>query len=196
MKEYRNILIGLGLVVLALGITYYLYTVERGHRLGIKEANRRSLDVESSVLEGRSTGEIEIKLYFYRPEAIAHRGSDPFFLEEHSIFETQDVVLNARQIVNEVIKGPEDDTARVLPVEARLRQVYLSEDGTVVVDFARETSEQLVNGGGVTSELAALYSITRSLIENLSEIKRVRFLVEGQERPTFAGHVSIREPFM
>ena len=32
--------------------------------------------------------------------------------------------------------------------------------------------------------------------ENIERIRRVRFLVEGRERPTLAGHVSIREPFM
>ena len=31
---------------------------------------------------------------------------------------------------------------------------------------------------------------------NIQEFKQIRFLVEGQERPTLAGHVSIREPFM
>ena len=50
--------------------------------------------------------------------------------------------------------------------------------------------------GGVAAELSALYSITRSLIENIQEIKQIKFLVEGRERPTLAGHVSIREPFM
>jgi hypothetical protein len=44
--------------------------------------------------------------------------------------------------------------------------------------------------------MAAIRSITQSLRINLPQVKRVKFLIEGQERPTFGGHVSIREPFM
>ena len=77
---------------------------------------------------------------------------------------------------------------------AKLRQVYLLEDGTALVDLSQEVIYPLI--GGVAAELSALYSITRSLTENLEEIKRIRFLIEGQERATLAGHVSIREPFM
>ena len=193
MKEHRGMLIGFGLLLVALGTIYYLYSLERRHQLEVRETDRRDLDVESSVLEERSTGDVKVMLYFYRPGAIAV-GSDLLLAEERSIFETEDVILNARQIVNEIIKGPQDEAAQVLSAQARLRQIYLLNDGTAVVDLSKESSDQLP--GGMTSELAVLYSITRSLIENITEIKRVKFLVEGQDQPTFAGHVSIREPFM
>ena len=78
--------------------------------------------------------------------------------------------------------------------QASLRQVYLLENGTAVVDFSREATQLLV--GGVLAELSALHSIIRSLTENVMEIKRVKFLVEGRESPTFAGHISIQQPFM
>ncbi len=193
MKEHRGMLIGFGLLLVALGTIYYLYSLERRHQLEVREADRSDLDVESSVLEERSTGDVKVKLYFYRPGAIAV-SSGLLLAEERSIFETGDVILNARQIVNEIIKGPRDKSTQVLSAQARLRQIYLLNDGTAVVDLSKESSDQLP--GGMTSELAVLYSITRSLIENITDIKRVKFLVEGQDQPTFSGHVSIREPFM
>ena len=92
------------------------------------------------------------------------------------------------------MKGPSQAEFQIFAPEARLRQVFLLEDGTALVDLSRQIVHPLL--GGVAVELSALYSITRSLKVNIPEISRARFLVEGQERPTLAGHVSIRVPFM
>jgi hypothetical protein len=193
------------------------------------------LDLESSALEARSSGDLEITLYFYRPSAtldhLDAQTSDEFseitvqkipvqeipaaadpgpanawvamvnsenaevlIWETRSIFRTDDIILTARQIIHEVLKGPSDGEFQIFAPEARLRQVFLLEDGTALVDLSRQVVHPLL--GGIAVELSALYSVTRSLRENIESISRVRFLVEGQERPTLAGHVSIREPFM
>jgi hypothetical protein len=71
--------------------------------------------------------------------------------------------------------------------------LYLLPDGTGVVDLSSDTVAQI--GGGVTSELAFVRSVTRSLIENIEAIEAVQFLVEGAEQETLAGHISIAQPF-
>ncbi|HXK59445.1 MAG TPA: GerMN domain-containing protein, partial [Acidobacteriota bacterium] len=109
--------------------------------------------------------------------------------EERQIYETENKVLQARQIVNEVLK-----TRPLFGEEAELRQIYLLEDGTAVVDVSEQTASQLA--GGITSEMAAILSITRSLQANIPEISKVRFLIGGRQAETFAGHVSIMQPFM
>ena len=174
-------------------VTYHLYTAERRHQQDLKEAGRRRLDIESSVLERSGSPQFEVQLYFYRPGAVAP-GPDFLVPEKRLVFHTEDTLLMARQIVNDLLVGPREEGLRVFSDQARLRQVYLLEGGTVVVDLSKETAEQLV--GGVTAELSALHSISRSLIDNVGQIKSVKFLVDGQERPTFAGHVSIIEAFM
>lgn len=193
MKENKRIIIGLAIIVLIVSVLAYLYYAEHRRQLELEARSRGTLDVEASVLKERSSGTREVRLYFYRPGAV---DPDAEFLvsQKRSVFQTGDLVLDARQIVNEVIKGDPEKGLRVLPEAAKLRQIYVLEEGTAVVDLSAEASEQLV--GGITSELSALYSISRSLVENIGQIKRVRFLVEGEQRPTFAGHVSIREPFM
>lgn len=194
MRDYRHIIFGLLLILGASLGSYYFYTLERAHQQAVRDVETSARDVESSVLEARQTPESKIELYFYKSGALA---PGPAFLapEERMIYETEDVSLKARQIINEVLKGPQNNSlAQVFPASAKLRQVYLMEDGTAIVDVSRDTAEQLP--GGVTMELAALYSITRSLIRNVPEIHQVRFLVDGKQRPTFAGHVSISRPFM
>ena len=114
--------------------------------------------------------------------------------ENRSIFRTDDIVLTARQIIHEVMKGPSTEELQIFAPEARLRQIFILEDGTAMVDLSRHAIHPLL--GGVAVELAALYSITHSLKKTIGEICRVIFLVNGQEQPTLNGHVSIRKPFM
>ena len=161
MKEYRSIPIGLGLIILVLAGTYYLYIQERQHQKDMMEIARNQFYVES---------------------------------ESRPILQTRDRALVVHQIINELMKGPIDGKASIFSEQAVLRQIYLLEDGTAIVDFSQEATQLLV--GGVLVEFAALYSIVRSLIENVEGIKRVKFLVEGRENATFAGHISIQKPFM
>lgn len=193
MREYRTVFLGLISLIGTAFVLAYLYYAERQHQLVIEEAARPLLDLEVTDLEAHSSGALEVNLYFCRPGAVSP-DADLLLSEKRSVFKTPDVLLTARQIVNEVIKGPEEDERKTFSEDARLRQIYLLEDGTAIVDLSREASQGLV--GGVTSELCALYSVARSLVENVKAIKRVRFVVEGQAQVTFAGHVSIRDPFM
>jgi len=193
-KEHRTIFIALALVFLVVMVTLYLYNIERQHQEDVRNVDQNRLDVESNALEARSSGDLAIKLYFYQPGVMAPH-PDLMTLEIRSIFLTEDIILTARQIIHEVLKGPSTSAGfQVFSERAKLRQVYILEDGTALVDLSREIIYPAV--GGVAVELSALYSMTRSLIENIQEIEQIRFLVEGQERPTLAGHVSIREPFM
>ena len=193
MREYKIAIVGITLLLLTIGILSFLYYIEQQRQLKLDEATRPALGLDSRVLEAQSSGSLEVKLYFCRPGAVSP-DSDFLFSEKRSVFKTEDAVLIALQIVNEIIIGSEQRELKIFSENARLRQVYLLEDGTAIVDLSREASQELV--GGVTSELCALHSLARSLVENVEEIKQVQFIVEGQAKTTFAGHVSIRTPFM
>ncbi len=192
MKEYRGILIGLGLVGLVLTGTYFLYVQERRHQQEMRELVRHRFDVESDVLSSQGEADLDVMLYFPQPD-LTLSGRFALVVESRPIFQTSDKTLVARQIINELIKGPTEEGVPIFSDQASLRQVYLLEDGTAVVDFSREATQ--LPEGGVLAELSALHSIIRSLTENVMEIQRVKFLVEGRESPTFAGHVSIQQPF-
>ncbi len=192
MKEYRIALTVFLLVGCALIAAVYFFESERERHQQIEEADQEVLDVESSVVEVKGEGELQVKLFFCAAGAKGP-STRAFEIEERTILQTGDSVLNARQIVSEVMKGRGQESPRIFAEEARLRQIYLLDDGTALVDLAKETTQRLA--GGVTSELCAIRSITRSLKENLAQIKRVKFLVEGEEQATLAGHVSIGRPF-
>ncbi|HUG43350.1 MAG TPA: GerMN domain-containing protein [Acidobacteriota bacterium] len=192
MKDVRNIVIAILLVATAAALALYSYMSERARQTAVEEVGREPLYVETEPLEVPGREERAVRLYFYNPGA-GGSGGNLLMREERLLAHTPDVQLMARHIVQELFRGRRDGL-RMFPEQARLRQLYVLDDGTAVVDLPRD----VLNGmpGGITTELAVIESITRTLRENVSEIRRVRFLVEGLDQDTLAGHVSIRNPFM
>ncbi len=75
----------------------------------------------------------------------------------------------------------------------RLRAFFLDAAGTGYVDLA------VVQPGGAKvsaqDELLALYAMVNVLTQNFEEIRRVRFLLEGRETQTLAGHIDLSGAF-
>lgn len=100
----------------------------------------------------------------------------------------------ARRLVEELIKGSQTGLISPLPPESQLRQVFLTRGGTAVVDFSREFSDR--HPSGSTAEMATVYCLVNSLTANFKPIKRVFILVNGNERETLSGHISLTRPFL
>ena len=189
--EYRRILIALILVAVAsIGAFALLYLEGRQQRASQLD---RVPEPDPELMEVQAEGsKADLRLYFH---VAAPPRSNKLLLrtEVRSLFESDDPLVMARQIIGEVLRGS-SDRLNVFGPSSRLRQLFLLQDGTAVVDLSAETAQQL--SGGALAEYWALRSLSRSLTANIEAVQRVKFLVEGQDRPTFAGHVSIREPFM
>ncbi len=208
MKEKKLIILGILLIFLAVVFAYYLISQERARHRLLQEPDSSAVDLEATDLKQQSQGDQFVDLYFYNAGKFP---SDPDFLvpEKRVIYQIADRTIMAKQALQELFRGPgqlpvtQEESAEneplsgqsifpVFPAGARLRQLYILDDGTAVVDLYDDT----VNGiEGVFYELLAIKSITRSLVLNFEEISQVRFLVEGKERDTLAGHVSISHPF-
>lgn len=191
-SEYRRILIALVLVAVASVGAFALLYLEGQQRASQMESTPEA-EADPDLIEAQATGsKVELKIFF--PVAASPLSDGPLLrTEQRSLFQSDDPVVMARQIISEVLRGS-SNSLNVFAPSSRLRQIYLMENGTAVVDLSAETAQQLP--GGVLEEYWALRSISRSLTANIESVKRVKFLVGGQDRPTFAGHVSIREPFM
>jgi hypothetical protein len=97
--------------------------------------------------------------------------------------------VEAKQIVAELIRGPASAGGSALPPETKLRELFILTNGLAVVDFTKEVS--LNHPGGITQEMASVYSIVNSLTQNVPGVKNVQILIEGTEAETLAGHVDI-----
>ncbi len=114
--------------------------------------------------------------------------------ERRKIFLTASPTDQAKQIVVELINGPQEPgLLPTLPPQARLRGLYLDRGGTAYVDLSSEVAD--LHPGGTGEEIATIYSLVNSLTYNLPEIKRVRLLVNGEERETLKNHLDLRRSY-
>ena len=190
MNWNRNIIVAVVLIVLSLVAAVYFYRSEKEHQREVTQTGIEEAQIEEVLADepDEDAEKITVGLFYYRPNS-KDPGRPALVSEEIEIVGHPSLSQTAREIANRVLGG----SRRFVPETARVVEVYLMDDGTAVVDLSRDTAEKL--DGGIESELGLLQSIARSLTHNLTEIKRVRFLVGGINQPTFAGHVSIRDAF-
>jgi spore germination protein GerM len=114
--------------------------------------------------------------------------------EEREIYADTLLVHQAKQTIEELIKGPHDEAISPLPPETKLREMYITPMGIAYVDFSREIQENHLSGS--SAEVLTIYAIVNSLTYNFKSIKRVFILVDGGEQETLSGHVNLRRPFL
>lgn len=113
--------------------------------------------------------------------------------ESREIFMTASPGDRAKQILSDLMSGPERDAALpAIPRGIRLRQVYVLDDGTAYADFTGDLATRL--GGGSSDEILTVFSVVNSLVLNISEITQVGILLDGQECETLNGHLDLRRP--
>jgi germination protein M len=127
---------------------------------------------------------IEVNLYFSDSQAMY------LVSEKRKIPSTTSL---AKQVVVELIKGPaSSDLYSTIPEGTRVNEVYIADD-IVYVDLSEEVFKN--HPGGSSGELMTVYSIVNSLTE-ISPIKGVQILVEGNERNSLVGHVDLSMPLL
>lgn len=84
----------------------------------------------------------------------------------------------------------EENLTTIFPKNAAIRSVTV-EDGMATVDFDEGITKNFV--GGSTGEEFLIGSIVDTLT-NFPEVKRVKFLVDGNEIETLSGHMDLSTP--
>jgi hypothetical protein len=107
------------------------------------------------------------------------------------VLRESDTQAQAREVLNAVLSG--ENRGPVLS-DISLRGFFLASDGTAYVDIT-VGSQYGSRGSSASEEFLALYSVVNTLTQNFEEIRQVRFLVEGREAQTLAGHVDIARVF-
>jgi len=126
-----------------------------------------------------------INLYF-----IDH-SLDGLFAEERTIQVEDESRLPAR-IVEEALKGPRDEGLMpAIPEGTRLLGIQV-EKGRATVNLSGEVRERF--NLGAMGEGYVIFSLVNALTE-LSHIREVQFLVEGEIIESIGGHFLLEEPF-
>jgi hypothetical protein len=98
-----------------------------------------------------------------------------------------------RQVVLALAEGSHQGLGRVLPTSTSVRAVFLTADGTAYVDLSNEVLSDLQPG--IQSETLTIYSLVNSITINIPSVKRVQFLVQGQQVETLDGHADLTAAF-
>ena len=117
----------------------------------------------------------------------------PFLIAESRVMvDPGDPTVFCRQLVLELINGSVRGNLATIPKGTRLRSFFLLDEGTAVVDFSNQLREN--HPGSCRLEQLTLFSVVNSLILNVSQIDRVKILIDGNESLTLAGHIDLRSP--
>jgi hypothetical protein len=113
--------------------------------------------------------------------------------ESRSLTWAQADADRVRQIVLALAEGSHQGYGRVLPASTTVRAVFLAADGTAYVDLSNDILSDFEPG--IQSETLAIYSIVNSLTISIPSVKRVQFLIQGQEVETLDGHADLTAAF-
>ena len=106
-----------------------------------------------------------------------------------------EVQLQAREAVSALLAADQGMRSPVLK-ELRLRALYLDASGTATVDISASSPNQKEIRASVEDELLAVYALANTLIQNFPEVRQVRFLMDGREAQTLAGHIDLSRAYV
>ena len=107
---------------------------------------------------------------------------------------TGDADSAVRILLTELLSGPATPGGfRIFPGEIEVGSIYLAPGGVAYVDLL-STDQRPPPRSGSQQEILSVYSLVNTLVLNLPSIERVTLLWNGQQRPSFAGHLDTSRP--
>ena len=74
-----------------------------------------------------------------------------------------------------------------------VKDVYLLNGDTLIVDWNAPFAD--AHRSGILVEDLTILSVAQTLAVNMPDIKQIKFLVDGKERDTLAGHADLRQTY-
>jgi len=128
--------------------------------------------------------DISVNLYFADPH------SDYLLKEQRKIPKKFTQNENILHLLEELIKGPQGNLIRTIPKATIIKNVRIDRNGIAWLDFSSHLSRD--HPGGSSAEIITVYSIANTVILNFKDVKKVKFLIDGAEIETLAGHIDCR----
>lgn len=107
-----------------------------------------------------------------------------------------DATQQVRTLMEELLRGSSSESLQSpLPATVQLDTVHITPAGVVYLDFqSAEYTRPPIEGS--KGELLAVYSLVNSIVLNVPGTRSVVLLWNGQQRPSFAGHVNTTRPLL
>ena len=175
--------------VLALSVAAAIIILLLGLLLLRKKAPGYEPEVRNQAVD-QGTGIaqfIKVKLFYFSETSVYMQ---PVFREIEIPGIREDLY---RRFIALLLAG---DASRITPVPAgvQLRGLYfLAAREMLVLDFNEQLGTDFP--GGTTAELEFIYFMVDNLCYNFREIKKVKFLIGGNESKSLDGHIDLEKPF-
>lgn len=118
------------------------------------------------------------------------------FAEECEIPIQHDRLAQLELVLDALLAGPEaEDLFPALPPEMAVDWLHLNPAGVLYVDL-KFSGEVPLPAWGSRQEMLTVYGIVNTLLTSSPEIRSVVLLRNGQQRPTFAGHLDTSRPLV
>lgn len=176
----RHFQITMALVLLAILVTGLVII-----RLTHSEQAMTQQGAESAPVAPLVTGKqerIQVLVAYDDDQALRWRPADVFLPADRS----QRAKETLRSVLAQYQQNP---SPHPLPKGADIRDVYFISADTMIVD----TTAQFADGhpSGILLEEMTLASLIETLSANVPGVNKVKFLVDGKERETLAGHADL-----
>ena len=159
--------------------------------LGLRRANRTEEQARRAMVPPISTPtDTREKAQLFWLSPAAQDSLEPTTVE---LALSADPEKRAKQLITALIEQATSQIQRTLPADAALLQFYLLPDGAAIADFSETFETDMPSG--ILNEQMAVDSIVRTLGANVSNIRRIKFLIRGQEAETLAGHLDLGDFF-
>ena len=179
-KTLAAVLFGL-LVVLVV-----IFLVTSGRERIRKTANPAASAAASAPSDERPTK--KATLFFPRDD------DGLLVAEDRDIPVGASVDRDAVTVLAELIKGPSGDLVAAFPPETKVDDLFITKDGTAYVDFSSDLADK--HPSGTDAETSTVFSVVNTLAFNFKNIKKVFILIDGRERETLAGHLSLQRAIL
>jgi len=181
IKSRKAVIAGL-IMVLAVLVFFFI----RG--IAPERLTKAQETTETADLTGPPTSETKtVTLFFVRED------NGLLAREERTIPVSGSVSRDGEAILNELIKGSANGLASALPPETKVLQVFVTKDGTAYADFSKDLVT--AHPSGSDAEADTVYAIVNTLAANFPSVKKVMILVDGEERETLNGHLTLDRAF-
>ncbi len=152
-----------------------------------KQPQEKEVEVQVQKEEKQEKELMKVKLYFLDGE------ENVLVEEEKEIEKGKNERDSIRNLLSALFEGPSSpQLLSAVPEGTHLRQVYIIEH-VCVVDLTGPIASMASDGS--SAELLAIYSIVNSITANFPDVRSVKIILDGMERETLFGHVSLKDPF-
>lgn len=141
---------------------------------------------DNNIKKKANNDMIKIVLYFSDEDALN------LVKEERSI-KLDNTNSLERVVLEELIAGPmKEGNYRTIPDKTKILSVNTDSNKLCTVNLSEDFVKE--HWGGSTGEIFTIYSIVNSLCE-LENVEKVNFLIDGEERDEFKGHIDFSQKF-